>query len=170
MNSGKEEEHMRVAYYEFLDMYHHQVRLSLDKTPVHNEPGHVLAICRYEGKWLLTKHRSRGLEFPGGKIEKGETPEEAVKREVLEETGGLVSHITYIGQYEVDNGENRFRKNIYFVQIDDILPLPHYMETDGPLLIKDFPETIRQQEDFSFIMKDDLLPTVLNEIKEKHLL
>ena len=34
-------------------------------------------------QWLLTHHLRRGLEFPGGKVELGETPEEAAVREFM---------------------------------------------------------------------------------------
>ena len=38
------------------------------------------------GQLLLVKNRKRGWEAPGGKIEDGETPEEAALREFKEET------------------------------------------------------------------------------------
>ena len=44
---------------------------------------HVWVVCRYGDQWLLTHHLRRGLEFPGGKVELGETPEEAAVREFM---------------------------------------------------------------------------------------
>lgn len=50
----------------------------------------VAAIIWHEGRYLICQrpaHKARGLlwEFPGGKVEPGETPEEAIIRECREE-------------------------------------------------------------------------------------
>ena len=51
----------------------------------------VAGVLRREGRVLLSR-RIRGAdvgrwEFPGGKLERGETPEQALRRELREELG-----------------------------------------------------------------------------------
>lgn len=50
------------------------------------------AVIRVDGKYLITKrkegtHLAGYWEFPGGKVERGETTKEALTREILEEVG-----------------------------------------------------------------------------------
>jgi A/G-specific adenine glycosylase len=55
----------------------------------------VIGIIEKKGKFLIQKRPSSGLladlwEFPGGKIKKRETAEQALKREIKEEIGGEI--------------------------------------------------------------------------------
>ena len=47
-----------------------------------------------------------GITFPGGHVEKGETLEESVIREVREETGLIISHPVFCGikEWEFEEG------------------------------------------------------------------
>lgn len=151
--------------YIFKDYYDHVVKLSFEDHPFSKSPQHVLVICRFKGKWLLTNHKHRGLEFPGGKVENNETAIQGAMREVKEETGGLIQEITYIGQYMVD-GQHPLVKNIYFAQIKTVQVQSNYHETMGPVLLEHLPHDMKKNEQFSFIMKDDVILHSLNYIKQ----
>lgn len=151
----------------FTDFYRNKVILSFQKEPFSKTPKHVWVICRYNEKWLLTKHKTRGYEFPGGNVEDGETAEEGAIREVLEETGGHVQELHYIGQYFVDGKADKIVKNVYFAKVNQLEKQETYYETNGPLLLNALPENIKQDKNYSFMMKDDVLPLCLNYINKK---
>lgn len=153
--------------HEFRDYYGHRVRLAFADHPFSPSPGHVWVICRYGGRWLLTDHPRRGLEFPGGKVEEGETAAEAAVREVMEETGGIVGRLEYIGQYKV---EPDIVKNIYFADIAALVERGSYLETNGPVLLEALPDDIRADQRFSYFMKDDVLSLALAKLKQRGLI
>ncbi|WP_010097107.1 RNA deprotection pyrophosphohydrolase [Ornithinibacillus scapharcae] len=148
----------------FLDFYKNEIQLSFDDHPFSKEPKHVWVICRYQDKWLLTKHKDRGLEFPGGKVEEGESAEEAAHREVMEETGGTIKTIRYIAQYHVAGKAGHVIKNVYFAEIDRLEEQETYYETYGPVLIDDIPKDVKRNKKYSFIMKDDILTNCLQRL------
>ncbi|MFD1020556.1 RNA deprotection pyrophosphohydrolase [Thalassobacillus hwangdonensis] len=150
----------------FKDYYSNVVKLSFDDHPFSKAPKHVWIICQYEGKWLLTHHKDRGLEFPGGKVEQGETAREAAIREVKEETGATIEALTYIGQYFVDGKGGKIIKNIYFARIKELEQQETYFETHGPVLLEELPENLKQNAKYSFMMKDGVLPNSLAQINE----
>lgn len=65
----------------------------------------VSAAIYHEGRFLLVQRGQApalGLyAFPGGRVEKGETLEDAVRREVIEETGALLSDVRHLVDLEL---------------------------------------------------------------------
>jgi len=60
-----------------------------------------IAIIEKDGRLLIGRREKHGplrslWEFPGGKIEPGETPEECVRREVFEEVGLFVKKVNFL--------------------------------------------------------------------------
>jgi 8-oxo-dGTP diphosphatase len=154
--------------YKFTDFYKNEVTLSFADHPFSKQPKHVWIICKYKDKWLLTKHKERGLEFPGGKVEVGENAEQGAIREIHEETGGIIKEIYYIGQYFVAGKSDQVIKNVYFSEIERLVKQPTYYETEGPVLLKEIPENVRHNKLFSFIMKDDVLLRSMEQIKKMY--
>lgn len=68
---------------------------------------HVVgAVIYHQGKVFATQRGygefKDGWEFPGGKVQEGETPEKALEREILEELDTRISVGPFIGQIEYD--------------------------------------------------------------------
>jgi 8-oxo-dGTP diphosphatase len=150
----------------FRDFYNNEVRLSFEDHPFSSDPKHVWAICKYNNQWLLTKHKERGLEFPGGKVEKGETAEQAAVREIREETGAVVKTIHYVGQYIVYGKTDTVVKNVYFADIHNLEEQETYYETEGPRLLTQIPENVAYNKKYSFMMKDGVLENCMIYLKE----
>ncbi|GIN11810.1 putative 8-oxo-dGTP diphosphatase YtkD [Shouchella clausii] len=145
----------------FIDPQGQKVKLVLGNEERFTEAaGHVLVLPRFQKQWVLTEHRERGYEFPGGKVEDGETTKDAGVREVWEETGAHIGSIVYIGQYQVEGRSGTsFCKDIFAAVVTEMEKKDCYKETKGPLLLKELPATLKEDPRFSFIMKDEVVPT-----------
>ena len=66
-------------------------------------PKHIVAVAGLvsdpHGRVLMIRSPRRDWEFPGGQVEEGETLTDALRREVLEETGITVSVGALVGVY-----------------------------------------------------------------------
>ena len=78
-------------------------------------------IQREDGKILLARrkpgsHLAGYWEFPGGKIEDGESPEECLERELREELGIITKTGAFVAESVYDYGKKTVRLMAYFVQ------------------------------------------------------
>lgn len=58
----------------------------------------AIVVCLDDDNALYVRHPDRAWEFPGGKLEPGEKPREAARREVREETGLQPDDLTRIAR------------------------------------------------------------------------
>ncbi|MFJ7974120.1 RNA deprotection pyrophosphohydrolase [Peribacillus sp. JNUCC 23] len=147
----------------FFDNHGHQVDFSCKEE--FGDAWHVLVLTHWNKQWVVTRHKVRGLEFPGGKREKGETIEEAAVREVYEETGGKVASLLFLGQYRVHAVSGPFIKSIYFAELTELVEKDDYLETEGPVLLDQLPDHLETDSRFSFIMRDEVIPLSIERLR-----
>jgi len=85
----------------------------------------VTIICLRDNQILLQREYSYPVskylaQFPGGKIEENETPEEAAVRELKEESGFAFSRCEHLGWYYINN--RRSDSKMYVVLAKDVTP------------------------------------------------
>jgi len=124
---------LKISHLTFLDLSGYQIDLTFDSTKFYTHPQDI-------SFWILpklsgddkTKHKTRGLELPGGKINQEEKPLQAVLRETWEETGGIINYVQQIGEYIIREYQGKDRiKAIYYGIISKFTKLPEGFETDG---------------------------------------
>jgi ADP-ribose pyrophosphatase len=59
------------------------------------------------------------IEAVAGMLGPNENPEEAIRREILEETGYRVDHLTHIADFYVSPGGSSERIMLYYAEVDD---------------------------------------------------
>lgn len=87
-------------------------------------PDWVITIPEKDGKFLMVKQWRHGekalsVEFPGGVIDKGEEPEAAAARELLEETGCKAGTLTKLGK--VNPNPALFSNHVHIFLAEDLV-------------------------------------------------
>ena len=80
---------------------------SFVRVVIQNEKGELLVI--FQKKWNC-------WVFPGGKIESGETPLQAAKREVFEETNLIIEDLEIVAEKEFFSDELQKNKTGYLIK------------------------------------------------------
>jgi 8-oxo-dGTP diphosphatase len=164
--NAKREPMRRAKMKVFYDKFGNKVELSFAANAFEKNAKHVLVISQYKGAWYLTNHKVRGLEFPGGKVEEGESLIEAARREVYEETGATVDELSQIAEYKVTEGKDSFVKAVFWGKIKSISKTNNYYETNGPVVVEGDILQVRFGDEYSFIMKDEVIFACINYLKK----
>ena len=86
---------------------------------------YVVVLSRMDGRILLSRHRERsGWETQGGHIEPGETPLEAARRELYEESGALEYDIAPAFDYRAGDGRSSASGRVFRAEVRALGPLP----------------------------------------------
>lgn len=117
----------------------------------------VAIFTRYQGKWVYCWHKKRkSYEHPAGHVEENETPFEAAKRELYEETGIRDCTILPMWDYEYiwESGEGRNNGRIFFAEVNALGELPE-SEMDRIDLFDTVPEnyTYNREDELNDIAK-----------------
>jgi ADP-ribose pyrophosphatase len=90
-------------------------------------PNSAAALPLLPGGWVLLVRQYRAaagretLEIPAGKLDPGETPEEAIRRELFEETGYQAGKLTHLRSYYPSMGISD--EIIHVFRADDLTPV-----------------------------------------------
>jgi len=105
----------------------------------------------HDGKWIFCKHKERGTwEMAGGHIEDGETPLDAAKRELFEETGAVCFDIEPLCDYwvegELGGVHGTAQGQVFFAKVYALGEIPSESEMEKVALFDEFPENLTYPE------------------------
>ncbi|WAH39234.1 NUDIX domain-containing protein [Alicyclobacillus dauci] len=133
-------------------------------------PHSVLIFPIMIGGLVWVHHPTRGWEVPGGKLEHGESPEEAARREAFEEAGLTLGKLNWVAEYQFDTSHHRqsVRKWVYLADVLDIAARPQASEIMDVCIFRPVVEPIdaRHRQDISPIMKDTMYEDIWPFVKD----
>lgn len=142
-----------------------------DEMPPLEICGTAFAFAFIDDRMLMTRLVKRGWDIPGGHIEPGESPEQAVIRETIEETRVVVEPLELVGVQELevfgslprDGWNTRLRAQLFYLcKVREALPfIPTRETTERNFLPPDFIRTVP-----TMINHDLLYEIALKRIRE----
>ena len=103
---------------------------------------YVVVFSRMNGRWLFSRHRQRQTwETQGGHIEPGETPLEAAKRELYEESGATAFAIEPVCDYWAASDTGSSVGAVFLAEITELGALPE-SEMAEVRAFDDLPEAV----------------------------
>ena len=106
-------------------------------------PLRFVVVCSFlNGQMLLSYHSGhRSWETQGGHIEEGETPEDAARRELYEESGAADAELLPVCDYNAYDLEGSSNGRVYAAVIRRLDPLPPN-EMSRVRAFDDFPDSL----------------------------
>lgn len=126
-----------------LKEYFHDV-LTGDTFPVGLQENYkyVVVCSNYQGKWLFSRHKKRTTwETQGGHVEAGETPIEAAKRELYEESGVTKAELYPVCDYKGFRGPRFSYGMVFLAVVQELGELPE-SEMQEVRLFEELPENL----------------------------
>jgi len=89
---------------------------------------YTVIFARYNSQWLYCRHKTRNVfETAGGHIEPGETPQDAARRELYEETGAICFDITPAFDYSVSHEDgDTTHGQLFYAEINSLDSMPDF--------------------------------------------
>ena len=99
--------------------------------------------AKFKKKWIFVRHHERStFEIAGGHIEKGESSDEAARRELMEETGAVEYSIDCVATYSVKIDGFTGYGRLYLANVIEMGPIPDISEIAEIKLLDHLPEKL----------------------------
>ncbi|GLG00103.1 hypothetical protein Alches_01420 [Alicyclobacillus hesperidum subsp. aegles] len=136
-------------------------------------PPHSVIVFAFAFDSLVwVRHPLRGWELPGGKVEPGETPEQAAHREAWEEAGLKLEHLAWLAEYTIvlPTGTKGF-KWVYTADVYDVAARPQGSEIVDVWIPRPAinPADVRMDDTVSPVMKDDMFSNLFPIARQRWL-